>query len=82
MPIELYQDVILTEDLPADGLCAGDVGVVADRHELPGKETGYSVEFFDLTGRTVAVITVPGRFLRAPTSNDRPNSRRLVGAAT
>ena len=79
MAFDLYQDVILAENLPADGLCAGGVGVVADRHESPSKETGYSVEFFDLTGRRVAVITVPGRFLRAPTSNDRPNSRRLVG---
>jgi hypothetical protein len=80
MNFELYQDVILTADLPEHGLCAGDVGTLVERHTVPGKEVGYSVEFFDMTGRTVAVVTVPARQLRAPTSADRPSARHLAAA--
>jgi hypothetical protein len=81
MNFELYQDVILTVDLPGNGLCAGDVGALVERHLVPGKEEGYSVEFFDMTGRTVAVVTVPAHALRLPTSADRPTSRTLAKAS-
>jgi hypothetical protein len=80
MSYEMYQDLILTVDLPDVGLCAGDVGTLVERHVVPGKEDGYSVEFFDMTGRTVAVVTVPGSHLRAPTPADRPSTRTLTGA--
>ena len=60
MNFEMFSDVILTADLPEHRLRAGDVGTVVERHDVPGKEVRYSVEFFDMTGRTVAVVTVPG----------------------
>ena len=77
----LYQDVILTADLSDAGLCADDVGTVVERHIVPGKEDGYSVEFFDMTGQTVAVVTVPLRLLRSPTAGDRPAARSLAKAS-
>lgn len=80
MPYELYQDVILTEDLPTDGLCAGDVGTLVERHVVSGKEDGYSVEFFDMTGRTVAVVTIPAHQIRSPGPADRPAARTFVSA--
>lgn len=80
MPIEPFQDVILTVGLSEHGLYSGDVGTVVERHVLPDKEDGYSVEFFDMTGRTVAVVTVPARQLRAPTAEDRPCARTLTAA--
>jgi hypothetical protein len=81
MSFELFQVVILTVDLPADGLRAGDVGTLVDRHVVPGQEVGYSVEFFDMTGRTVAVATLPGSQLRVPTGADRPSIRTLSEAS-
>jgi Domain of unknown function (DUF4926) len=76
--LELYKDAILTVDLPAEGLRSGDVGTVVERHQVPGvMETGYSVEFFDMTGRTVAVVTVPASNLRVPTSADLPSVREV-----
>ena len=76
--LELYKDAILTVDRPADGLRAGDVGTVVERHPVPGvAEIGYSVEFIDMTGRTVAVVTVPASSLRVPTSTDLPSVREL-----
>ncbi len=76
--MELFQEVILTSDLPEFGLQAGDVGTLVERHDVPGIETGYSVEFFDMTGRTFAVVTVPEHQLRLPTSVDLPAARRRV----
>jgi hypothetical protein len=46
---ELYKDAILTTDVPADGLRAGDIGTIVERHQVSGlAEVGYSVEFFDI----------------------------------
>ena len=80
MSLKPYQPAILTVDLPQDGLSAGDVGTIVERHIAPGvKEEGYSVEFFDMTGHTVAVVTIPASSLREPTGSDRPSVRVLTG---
>jgi hypothetical protein len=75
MDFTLYTEVILVRDVPEKGVRAGDVGVVVERHEVVGLETGYSVEFFDMLGNTVAVATVPSSALRTPTRMDRPAVR-------
>ena len=80
MAFELFQDVILTGDVPQHDLRVGDVGTVVERHLVAGKEDGYSVEFFDMTGQTVAVVVLPGSDLRQPTSSDRPSVRGLSHA--
>jgi hypothetical protein len=72
---EHYQDIVLLHDLPEEGLRAGDVGTVVERHDVPGLEPGYSVEFFDMLGNTVAVVTLPGNALRVPKHTDRPAVR-------
>jgi Domain of unknown function (DUF4926) len=71
MDLPLYEDAILLVDLPDDGLRAGDIGTVVERHDVAGLEAGYSVEFFDLVGNTVAVATVPASALRRPVPGDR-----------
>ena len=70
-----YQDVVLLHDMPEEGLYAGDVGTVVERHDVPDRETGYSVEFFDMMGNTVAVVTLPASAWRLPTHADRPAVR-------
>jgi hypothetical protein len=47
--------VVLTTDLPEEGLETGDIGTVVLVHE-DGK--GYEVEFTTLDGNTFAVVTV------------------------
>ncbi len=65
MPVDMYGDVILTRDVAEHGLRTGDVGTVVERHIVPGvAEEGYSVEFFDMTGNTVGVVTLPATALR------------------
>ena len=78
MPFDVYGDVILTCDVTDHGLRAGDVGTVVERHVVAGMtEDGYSVEFFDMTGNTVGVVTLPASALRLPTPADRPAVRAL-----
>jgi hypothetical protein len=78
MPLVMYGDVILTRNVTEHGLRAGDVGTVVEWHAVPGVfEEGYSVEFFDMTGNTVAVVTLPASALRLPTPADRPAVRAL-----
>ncbi len=65
MAFELYSEVILTRDVPEEGLRAGDVGTIVERHVAPGAGgEGYSIEFFDMTGNSVAVATLPAGALR------------------
>ena len=73
--MKLYSDVILLCNLPEEGLYADDIGTVVEQHHVEGLETGYSVEFFDPLGNIVAVATLPGSYLRSPTSADRPTVR-------
>jgi hypothetical protein len=79
MPLVMYGDVILTRDVTEHGLRSGDVGTVVEWHAMAGvTEEGYSVEFFDMTGTTVAVVTLPASVLRVPTPADRPTVRALI----
>ncbi len=75
----LYSDVILLRDLPEEDLYAGDIGTVVEIHNVSGLETGYSVEFFDMTGNTVGLVTLPMSYFRPPASTDRP-AVRLMGS--
>ena len=78
MPFDMYSDVILTRDVAERGLRTGDLGTVVEQHAVPGvSEQGYSVEFFDMTGNTVAVVTLQASSLRLPTPADRPAVRAL-----
>ena len=78
MNFPLYSDVILLRDLPEEGLSVGDIGTVVDRHDVAGLETGYSVEFFDMLGNTVAIVTLPMSSFRLPSSVDRPTVRLMA----
>ncbi|OBQ07543.1 MAG: DUF4926 domain-containing protein [Dolichospermum sp. UKL201] len=77
----LYSDVILLRDLPEENVYAGDIGTVVEQHDVPGLETGYSVEFFDMLGNTVAIVTLPMSYFRLPNSTDRPAVRLMTHAA-
>jgi hypothetical protein len=55
MSYELYSDIILRQDIPEEGLSAGDVGTLVEKHQVEGLETGYSVEFFDMLGKAIAL---------------------------
>ncbi len=68
--------VALTEDLPSLGLRAGDVATVVLVHQ-GGR--GYTLEFCDLTGKTVAVTTVEAFQVRTIERGEVANARRRAG---
>ena len=49
-----------------------------DQHDVAGLETGHSVEFFDMLGNTVAIVTLPMSSFRLPSSADRPTVRLMA----
>ena len=75
MNFDLYSEVVVRRDVPDEGLLAGDVGVVVERNDIVALEPGYSVEFFDMLGNTVAVAMLPASVLRTPAHTDRPAVR-------
>ncbi len=73
--IQEHDCIVLTEQIPAEGLQAGDVGTVVHIH---GDHAGYEVEFMALTGETVAVATILPSQLRAVSRRDLTHVRELA----
>ncbi len=73
---EMFEDVIVTIDVPRHDIRAGDVGTVVEHHVVEGKEDGYSVEFFGVNGETRAVVALPASHLRRPKPGTPLTSRK------
>jgi Domain of unknown function (DUF4926) len=73
--IKEHDCIVLTQDLPHDGLQAGDVGTVLHVHR---DAAAYEVEFITLTGETVAVATVLPFQLRPVGQRDLTHVRELA----
>ncbi|MGH8567956.1 MAG: DUF4926 domain-containing protein [Gammaproteobacteria bacterium] len=73
--INEHDCVILTQDVPDDGLKIGDVGTVVHIHH---DGTAFEVEFVTLTGQTVAVATVLPNQLRPVGQRDISHARELA----
>ncbi len=58
--IKEYERAILTSDMPEKDLAAGDAGtVVSVHHSEDGEQVaGYTLEFFSLSGETIALAAV------------------------
>ena len=79
MTFELFQRVVLTRDLPEQGLRAGDVGVVVEHYPARGNTPeGYELEFFTATGQTVAVVSVPADQVREASDHEVLSVRSTV----
>ena len=63
MKYELFQEVVLTRDVPDKRLKRGDVATIVDHHPVPGAEDGYSLEVCNALGNTSAVVTVAESFI-------------------
>lgn len=72
--INEHDCVVLTEDVVAEGLQAGDVGTVVHIHQ---GGVGYEVEFVTLTGETVAVVTLLAGQVRPIARRDLTHVRQL-----
>jgi len=75
--IKEHDCVVLTQDLPGEGLKAGDIGTVVHIHE---GGAGYEAEFMTLAGETVAVVTLLPTQLRPIAPRDLAHVRELTVA--
>jgi len=75
--IKEHDCVVLTQNMPEEGVMAGDVGTVV---HIQGDHAGYEVEFMTLTGHTLAVVSLlPGQ-VRPIARRDVAHVRQLATA--
>jgi hypothetical protein len=75
--IQEHDCVVLTQDLPPEGLQAGDIGTVIHIHQAGA---GYEVEFMTLAGETVAIATLLSAQVRPIAKRDIAHVRELQTA--
>ena len=75
--IKEHDRVVLTADLPAEKLEAGDVGTIVHIYR---DGLAYEVEFFTLDGRTAAVATVEAEQVRSVNGRDISHVREMQAA--
>ena len=73
--IREHDCIVLTEDVPAESLQAGDVGTVVHVHP---DAAGYEVEFITLAGQTMAVTTLLPNQIRPVNRRDVTHVRELT----
>jgi hypothetical protein len=75
--IDELDAVVLTQDMPEQGLEQGDVGTVVLVH---GEGEAFEVEFVGYDGHTVVLVTVDKEAVRQMGSRDLPHVRELAAA--
>ncbi len=73
--IEDLDIVVLTRDLPEQGLARGDLGTVVHVYQ-DGR--AYEVEFATLTGRTIAVVTLEPSDVRPLREQEIAHARQVA----
>ncbi len=80
MTYKLFEEVVLTKDIPKRGLKKGDVATIVEHHPVSDEEDGYSLELFNALGDTIAVITLPESAIEPLTENEIFSVRLLEAA--
>lgn len=76
MTLELYQQVVVTRDVPESHLYQGDVATLVDFVEHPsGGEKGAILEIFNALGDSIDVVTVPVSAITALSAEHIPAVR-------
>ena len=75
--IKEHDCIVLTANVPDEGLEPGDIGTVVHIHK--GGE-GYEVEFMTLTGETVAIVTLLAGQVRPLNRRDLAHAREMAPA--
>jgi hypothetical protein len=71
--MQLLEEVVLTRDVPEDGLRKGDIGTVVHLYPTGGLE----VEFFTASGKTRAVVTLETADVREVSDDELVSVRSL-----
>jgi hypothetical protein len=73
--IKEHDLVVLRNDVPSEGLKAGDVGTVV---HLYGDGKGFEVEFTTLGGDTLSVVTLESDTIRPVNAREIMHARELA----
>lgn len=73
--IKEHDRIVLSKDLPTEGLLSGDVGTVV---HIYNKGEAFEVEFMTLGGETVTVVTLPSSQIRSVGKRDIAHARKLA----
>lgn len=76
--LDLLETVIVTIDLPDEGVLAGDLGAIVEVYTSP--EIAYEVEFVNPDGTTRALLTLRPGDLRPLAANDVLTTRQVAFA--
>jgi hypothetical protein len=79
MTYQLFEEVVLLEDITAKGLKRGDVATIVEYHPVAKGEDGYTLEVFNALGDTIAVVTVAVSVI-APLTEDEIFTVRSLAA--
>ena len=77
MTYKLFEEVVLTKDIPEEKLKKGDVATIIEHHPVSDGEDGYSLELFNALGDTIAVITLPESAIEPLTEDEIFSVRSL-----
>ena len=80
MKYELFEDVVLTKDIPDKNLKKWDLATIVEKHTVSDGEDGYSLEIFNAFGDTISVITVPESYIKRLSQDEIFSVRSLVAA--
>jgi len=72
--IKEHDRVVLTKEVPAEGLKSGDVGTVVHVHK---KDRAFEVEFVALDGETLAIATLAASEIRPVHRKEITHARAL-----
>ena len=83
MKIELFKEVALSHDLPAEGLRCGDTATVIEHlpaTDASGGEDGYVLEVFNAIGESIAVVAVTASAVEPLRADEILSARSLAEA--
>lgn len=77
MELELYQRVVITEDVPDQNLRKGDLAYLIEYVDHPsGGEKGAVLELFNIFGEHYSVAVVPASAINALSADLIPSARQ------
>jgi len=73
--MKLFDQIVVTKNIPSKGLKEGDIGTVVMIH---GDYEGFEIEFFTLMGKTRSVETLSKGDVRSIGPNEVASSRKIA----
>ena len=78
MAYNLFEEVVLLENINEKSLKKGDVATIVEHHPVADGEDGYTLEVFNAVGNTISVITVSESAIEPLAENEIFSVRTLA----